>query len=88
MTQTADQLDSKETAAGGAAEGTPRWVKMFRLVGALLVLAFVLAKATGAGGDHGPGMHTGGGDDPARAIDGEDHQPVDSTPSAGHLTCC
>lgn len=70
-------------ATGGSTsdtDGMPRWVKAFLLVGALLVAALVVAKLTGAGGDHGPGLHTGGGDEPAAEMDGDDHQPMDHTP--------
>lgn len=74
-----DQSDDNETAAGGAAEGMPRWVKLFLLVGALLVVAVLLAKGTGAGGDHGPGMHTGADDGTAGAVDDQDLQPVNHT---------
>lgn len=42
------------------APAMPRWVKVFLSVVAALVLLVVVAKVTGAGGDHGPGRHTGG----------------------------
>ncbi len=41
------------------AEGTPRWVKVFGIVGLVVVLFVVLVMVIG-GGKHGPGRHTGG----------------------------
>jgi len=37
--------------------GTPRWVKVFALIGIVLVLLFVILQFTG-GGDHSPRRHT------------------------------
>ena len=47
--------------------GMPRWVKVFLIVGLVLVLLFVAGTLTGRGGDHGPGRH--GGDPPPAAVD-------------------
>ena len=44
--------------------GMPRWVKVFLILGLVLVLLFMIAKFTGVGGDHGPGRH-GGADPPS-----------------------
>ena len=41
--------------------GTPRWVKVFGIIAAVLVLLFVIVMLTGVGG-HGPGRHTPSGD--------------------------
>jgi hypothetical protein len=37
--------------------GTPRWVKVFGIIGAVVVLLFAILLA---GGHHGPGRHRGG----------------------------
>jgi hypothetical protein len=57
--------------------GMPRWVKVSGLVAAVLVLVFVVAQLTGAGGEHGPGRHSGGDAPPAGVTDDEDggHTP-------------
>lgn len=39
---------------------TPRWVKVFGIIGILVVLLVVIALLIGGG--HGPGRHTSGGD--------------------------
>ncbi len=44
-------------------ERTPRWVKVFGIVGLVLVLLVVAALLIG--GKHGPGRHTGGVGDPS-----------------------
>lgn len=41
--------------------GMPRWVKVSLILALAVVLLFVVAKVMGAGGDHGPGRHAGGG---------------------------
>lgn len=46
--------------------GTPRWVKVFAVVGALLILLLVVMLLAGG---HGPGRHTGSrGDAPSSAV--------------------
>ena len=37
--------------------GTPRWVKVFGIIGLVLVLLVVIIMFTGVGGKHGPGRH-------------------------------
>jgi hypothetical protein len=37
--------------------GTPRWVKIFGIIGLVLILLVVIMMFIG-GGDHGPGRHT------------------------------
>ena len=37
--------------------GTPRWVKMFGIIAAIVILLFVVFMLTGG---HGPSRHTGG----------------------------
>jgi hypothetical protein len=39
----------------GAAQGMPRWVKVFVVLGVLLLLSVIVALL--AGGEHGPGRH-------------------------------
>lgn len=41
-------------------EGTPRWVKIFGLIGLAVVVLFVVLLVFGGGG-HGPGRHGGSG---------------------------
>lgn len=43
--------------SGGAETGTPRWVKVFGLVAALLALTFVALHLTGHGFGHEHHMH-------------------------------
>jgi hypothetical protein len=38
--------------------GTPRWVKVFGIVAALLILLFLVSLLAGFPGGHGPGRHT------------------------------
>lgn len=43
-----------------AEDGMPRWVKVFLVVGVVLVALLLIGKVTGIGGEHGPNMHGGG----------------------------
>ncbi len=43
---------------------TPRWVKVFGIIGIVLVLLFGIIKLAG-GGNHGPGRHMPSGSVPA-----------------------
>jgi hypothetical protein len=52
---TLDEPDHRSTT------GTPRWVKVFWIVGLILILLFVVMMFAGGGG-HGPGRHTPSGD--------------------------
>ncbi len=45
----------------GLATATPLWVKVFGIIALLVVLLFIILTLAG-GGNHGPGRHTGGGD--------------------------
>ena len=65
--------------APGADEGMPRWVKVSLIVAAVVVALFLIAKATGIGGEHGPGRHGGGGS-PTTVVDGGHRSPVDHGP--------
>jgi hypothetical protein len=40
--------------------GTPRWVKLFAIIAAVVVVAIVILAL--AGGEHGPSRHMRGGD--------------------------
>ena len=66
----------------GSTTGMPRWVKVFLIIGLVLVLLFVGGKVTGVGGDHGPGRHGGGGDTPSSVVeqDGGHRPPVEHRP--------
>ena len=39
---------------------TPRWVKMFGIIAAVVILLFVIVLVTRGPGGHGPSRHTGG----------------------------
>jgi len=41
----------------GPPTGTPRWVKLFAIVAAALVVLAAAAMLTGLGGSHGPWRH-------------------------------
>jgi hypothetical protein len=45
-------------------EGTPRWVKVFGIIGVIVVVVFLVLLFAG-GAEHGPGRHLPG-DDSAR----------------------
>ena len=71
-------------ANGTSTTGPPRWVKVSGAIALVLVLIAIVVLATGGGGEHGPGRHSGdGGQSPPSAIpdfgDGG-HQP----PPGGH----
>ncbi|MFP5326561.1 MAG: hypothetical protein ACLGHT_03650 [Acidimicrobiia bacterium] len=74
----AEEAPVAEASAGvEQPEGAPRWVKISLLIGAALVLLFLLANFTGLAGDHGPGRHGGGGEAPTTvAEDGGGHGPM------------
>jgi hypothetical protein len=44
---------------GGSRPGTPRWVKVFVIIAAVVILVFLILLL--AGNDHGPGRHPGPG---------------------------
>ena len=64
------------------AQGMPGWVKAFVFVAVAVVALLVLGKITGIGGEHGPGRHGGGSEQPAPdgESDGGHRSPVDHTP--------
>lgn len=39
------------------ANGTPRWVKVFAIIAAVLVVLVAIVLITGLGGNHGPWRH-------------------------------
>lgn len=65
MTDLPPSPDSNgDTGAGpdrGSPPGTPRWVKVFGIIGLVLILLLVGVKLIG-GGNHGPGRHLRSGD--------------------------
>jgi hypothetical protein len=52
-----DVVDSTTQPGRSPGERMPRWVKVSLIVAGVLGALFVIAKLTGAGGDHGPGRH-------------------------------
>ena len=42
-----------------APAGTPTWVKVFGIITLVVIALIVVLVATGRGGDHGPGRHSG-----------------------------
>jgi hypothetical protein len=46
----------------GSPSGTPRWVKVFGTIMAVVVLLFVIVLLTRGPGGHGPGRHTQSGE--------------------------
>src|SRR5687768_9190366 len=65
--ETMDPSPSSSTVVPGATRPpTPRWVKIFMVLGLIalvLILGVVVANMAGFGGEHGPGRHFGGGSD-------------------------
>ena len=59
MTDPADEAVSTEPGSAARAPRMPRWVKVFVVIGAVLVV-FVVLRLAGIGGNHGPGRHQGG----------------------------
>jgi hypothetical protein len=55
-----DYGDDTDIALDHETIGMPRWVKVFGIIGLVVVLLFVIALVAG-GGSHGPGRHTPGG---------------------------
>jgi len=55
--------------------GAPRWVKVLGIVLLVLVLAILVIKATGIGGEHGPGRHRSSGDSARHGRPAGVHQP-------------
>ena len=52
-------LDDKGGESGQeSSPRTPRWVKLFGIVILLLILAFLIVKLVGVGGNHGPDRHS------------------------------
>jgi hypothetical protein len=50
--------------SGRDTAGIPRWVKLFGIVAVVLVLLVVIVMLI-AGGNHGPGRHSGSGSTPS-----------------------
>jgi hypothetical protein len=73
-------MGARDADADGRREGTPRWVKIFGIVAAVIAVLFAVSLLVGGGG-HGPGRHIPGGDEPA----GDDGGSTDHTPPvSGH----
>lgn len=58
--------DMRGSPASGSGQeppsGTPRWVKVFGIIGIVAILLIVVLMVAGGGGRHGPGRHVPGGD--------------------------
>jgi len=79
MTDRSDDSPPGEATRGDEHAGMPRWVKVF--AGIALVLVVLVAILLLAGGNHGPGRHTGSADTPPASVqEAGGHQP----PAGGH----
>lgn len=58
---------------GASTTGMPRWVKVSLLVVGLLIAIFIVLQLAGVGGDHGPGRHMPGGQEPSSSE--TEHRP-------------
>jgi len=84
--------DARDIGAGASADapaGIPRWVKVFAVVGLVIIVLLVVAMLVG--GNHGPGRHSGGEAAPTMPVSatqpGGGHRPSDAghePPSGGH----
>ena len=52
----------------------PKWVKFF-VIGAVAVVALIIAIAIVSGGEHGPGRHLPGGGNPGNHTPPVEHSP-------------
>lgn len=74
-----DSLGPDRRPIPDGATGTPRWVKLFVGLAAVVILTLLVLQFVG-GGQHGPGRHdTGAAPSPTSAA-GTDHEP----PAAAH----
>ena len=73
----ADQPPTPATGVADVRRGsrppTPRWVKVFGVIAAVVILLFVILLLTGNG--HGPGRHTGPGGGESRTPPAGVHAP-------------
>jgi hypothetical protein len=60
-------------AGRGSRPGTPRWVKVFAVIAAIVILVFVILLVTG--NDHGPGRHSGSDDVKGHVRPADAHSP-------------
>jgi hypothetical protein len=68
-----DTGDRPQVGPDRAPPGTPRWVKLFGIIAAVLVVAIVILAL--AGGDHGPSRHVPGGGNPGGHTPPVQHSP-------------
>ena len=59
--------------------GVPRWVRVFVIVGVIVIIGFIVLMVAG-GGNHGPGRHLRSGDDTAPTSSFTGHP----APAGGH----
>lgn len=64
---------------GPSQAGMPRWVKVFVIIGAVLLVLLIATQLIGDGG-HGPGRHGGDDETPASTEDGGHTPPIDHEP--------
>lgn len=76
------ETPSTDRESPAETDGMPLWVKAFIVVAAAVVALFVIGKITGIGGEHGPGRHGGGLEQPASDGESDDghRSPIDHTP--------
>lgn len=73
------ESDSDTRHERPAATRMPRWVKVFVIVGVLLIALLIATQFIGGGG-HGPGRHGGSGETPTSTQDDGHTPPVDHGP--------
>jgi len=74
----ADDTESNGRRTRPVPTGMPRWVKVFVIIGLLLIALLVSSLLIGGGG-HGPGRHGSGTETPTSTEDGHT-PPVDHGP--------
>ncbi len=68
-----EPIPNADTPEGPAAigrrtpPGAPRWVKVFGVIAAVVLVLFLVLLLTG--GEHSPGRHFDGGEDPAPGVE-------------------
>ena len=70
------------SSGAGADAGTPRWVKVFAILGIAVLAVFVILMLTG-GGSHGPGRHAPADDRPSNEAPPATQGGVHGGPPAG-----
>jgi hypothetical protein len=71
-------VEAEEPTDSASPTGTPRWVKVFALALAVLVLLIAILLITGIGGEHGPSRHAPPAGDPDSPAQTGGHAPPPS----------